>query len=648
MHSPLRHPGARFFSRALSGLLAAVAAVGAASIGFAAPAAIAEADFLAAVRAAVADRGIIRRPHTFAELKANPKFRMKYREKPAHMAQRSDAEWERFALSLGDSEAARDFACFLPAAAAAARMSGDPELLAYVRGQLAELATWAPLQRAGWSGGSATRSAWLGTGWAVRAIVGAVNELPEGGLTPELRAALEARFEDEISGIRDDWRLKRNWFSRIEAASSNQWVLPLEALALASLFNGLDKHRDDYEFAIAGLIRSLDAQGSQGECVEGMLYSGITHESLLAAALAARSQGDDRLINHPWLRAFPAWYLQHRQPGGFIINAFDAGNSDFAWEVVAGLAADLDDAGAIWMLRHRPPQPDAPASLPMFRASQLDPAKGRPPALFAAWPAATRVNWVESPDAYARGPKNRVSGFWMRGGHETDAHDHQDRGHVNLIIRGHPVLIEAGLASYGIAGHANYFKSVAGHNVLQVGSYAPDTLTAKILADGAGQILDPAHRAAPMTIRRLDEKGGDVSVDASDCYAGLKRWVRSVTWDAAGATIRDEVELETSDVVLFRWHLGVSSDAGADLAAPGRARVADIVLDYESGEKLRVSVEPMPDATLKPGQTTSHATVVFATGRPVKTLALTTHVSLAATKWMPVDKTPASMEPNDL
>ncbi|OAM87272.1 SGNH/GDSL hydrolase family protein [Termitidicoccus mucosus] len=593
---------------------------------------VTEADFIAAVRKTVAGRGVIRRPQTLAELKANPKFRMKYREKPAHMSKRSDAEWERFAISLADAEAARDLGRLLPAAAAAARMSGDPELLGYVRDQLAELATWSPLQRAGWSGGSDTRSAWLGTGWAVRAIVECAAELPDGGLTPELRAALATRFEDEITGIRDDWRLKRNWFTRIEAASSNQWVLPLEALALASLFNGLDKHRDDYEFAVAGLIRSLDAQGPQGECVEGMQYAGITFHSLLAAALAARAHGDDRLINHPWLRAFPAWYLQHRQPAGFVINAFDSQNSDLDWEVVAKLAADLADPAALWVFQHRPLEAPDAITLAIFRAAQLDPAGGAPPAAFAAWPVATRVNWVESIDAYSRGPANRVSGFWMRGGHATDAHDHQDRGHVNLVIRGRPVLIEAGLASYGIAGHASYFKSVAGHNVLQVGPYAPDQLTAKILADGAGQILDPAHRAALMTVRRLDEKGGDVSVDASGCYAGLKRWVRSVTWDAAGATIRDEVELDFPDVVLFRWHLGAPSDAVADLATTGRVRVADIVLDYETDAKLHVSLEPMPDATLKPGKTTNHATVVLATERPTKALTLTTKVFLDETR----------------
>lgn len=588
--------------------------------------------FVAEVRAWCEKQKVLRRPHTLAELRADPGFEMKYREKPAHLAHADEAAWERFALSLADADAAKKFAHWLPSVAAAARISGDPLLLDYLREQLAELATWAPLQRAGWSGGSATPGAWLGTGWAVRAIVHSLAQLPEDALAPELRAALQARLEAEIAGIREDWATKRTWFARIEAVSSNQWVLPLEALALASLYAGAERHKDDYEFAIAGLLRSLDAQGRAGECVEGMLYAAITFDSLISAALAAQSFGDDRLIRHPWFREFPTWYVHHRQPGGFIINAFDSQAHDLDWRLIASFVADLQDPIAQWVLRRGPTLRSAPPSLARFRADLLRDLPEKAPPTFAVYPVAARVNWIESLAAFEAGAANRVSGFWMRGGHASDAHDHQDRGHVNFIVGGRPVLIEAGLSSYGIPEHPTHFRSVAGHNVLQVGAFAPGELTAARLNAGAGQILSPAHRAAPLTVHRLDETGGRVAVDASNCYASVRRWVRTAEWDAATVTIHDEVELNEPDVVLFRWHLGEPADAAVQRQRAGHIQVGDIRLDFAASgtdTPLQFTVESMPDHTLVKNRVNQHATVVVSTDGPVRTLTLTTRVSLA-------------------
>lgn len=593
----------------------------------------AEAGFVARMREHVAQNRILRRPHTLAELRADSAFEMKYREKPAHLSRVDEAGWERFALALADAEAAKKLAHLLPAAAEAARIAGDPALAAFVLDQLGELATWAPLQRAGWSGGSATPGAWLGTGWAVRAIVRSIAQLPEDALSPELRAALLARLEAEIAGIREDWRTQRTWFARIEAVSSNQWVLPLEALALASLHGGLDRHREDYEFAIAGLLRSLNAQGTRGECVEGMLYGAITYESLLAVALAARSVGDDRLIKHPWLHAFPTWYLHHRQPGGFVINAFDSQATDLNWPLVGMMAADLGHAGSRWLFAHRPHSSAASplTDLAALRlANETAAGSGRAPVPFAAYQVAARINWVQSASAFTSGPENRVSGFWMRGGDTSDAHDHQDRGHVNFIVAGRPVLIEAGLASYGIPEHPTHYKSVAGHNVLQVGGHPPEALNAAVLAAGAGQILDPSHRAAPMTVHRLDTAGGSVSVDASGCYATVRRWVRTVTWDAEAVCVHDSVELVRPDIVLFRWHLGAPDPAGLERRRDREIRVDDIVLAWEtSGEApMTATIESMPDNTLHRNTPGRHATVVLQTVQPVESLTLTTRVFL--------------------
>jgi len=589
----------------------------------------AAAAFSAAVRKRVSEFGLIRRPADLAALAANPAFRMKYREKPAHRRDLSDAAWERFALSLGDCHANRVFSDLLPALAAVVRLENDPALLDHLRRQLEELASWSPLMRPGWSSGSAADGAWLGTGWAVRAIFWSLALLPDSALSPGLRSALDERLRAEAAAIRDDWTTGRSWFIRDQAVYSNQWVLPLEALVLAGIRLGLDSHRDDHEFGVANLLRTLDAQGPDGEFVEGMEYGAITLHSLHSAARAAAEAGDDRLLSHPYLRAFPRWYLHHRQPAGQVINAFDNLAQELDPELLSRAVTDLRHGEAAWALSRRRPEPTGVFSL---AALPLLAEVSRPPPLFAAYAVATRVNWLESHAAFDSGPASRVSGFWIRGGHASDAHDHQDRGHVNLVVAGRPVLIEAGHASYGLPEHPTHFRGVAGHNVLQVGPHAPAALTREVLAAGAGQLLDADHRAAPLTVRRLDATGGLVEFDGSRCYAGLVRWTRRVEWDAASAAIVDEVELASPEIVVFRWHLGAAADAKAEFI-PGGVRVDDIVLACagrgDEDVPVTLSLEPMPDRTLQIDRIGSHATVVARTASPVRRLVLRTRASLA-------------------
>ncbi len=582
-----------------------------------------EAAFVSRIREAAAGHRLLRRPHSLASLRADTAFRMKYREKPAHLSKVDEAGWERFALALADAEAARDCARLLPALARAARLSGDPQLTALLRAQTAELVSWAPLQRGGWAGGSSEPGSWLGTGWGVRALVLAVREAPADMLSSSLQEALVARLDAEIALVREDWETKRTWFTRIDAVSSNQWVLPLEGVLLASVHAGLDRHREDYEFAVAGLLRTMDAQGVNGECVEGMQYGGITFDSLLTAARIAREAGDERLARHPWLRAFPRWYLHHRQPGGQVINAFDSQVLDLDWTLVARMAAELDDPGARWALLQRPVPDSVPPDLALALLDlALRPGPAAPPPLFFAYPVATRVNWLENASAFLPAPAHRVSGFWMRGGHPSDAHDHEDRGHLSFTVAGRPVLIEAGLFSYGSPDHPSRFKSVAGHNVLEL-------LPADARRRG-GQRLDPAHRSAPMTVHRLDPAGGEVSVDATGCYAGLQGWIRRAAWNATTVSVEDTVTLAEPQRLRFRWHLG--EPAGAPVRqTPGMVQVGDTLLVFQTPDStaLTVTVEPMPDHTLRPGAVHSHATVVIESAQAITALSLHTCISLA-------------------
>jgi hypothetical protein len=204
-----------------------------------------------------------------------------------------------------------------------------------------------------------------------------------------------------------------------------------------------------------------------------------------------------------------------------------------------------------------------------------------------------------------------------------------DRGHVNFIVGKRPVLIEAGSTSYGSPDYLSLFKSVAGHNVLQVGSTPPSELAPSTLRT-AGQILDREHRSAPITVNRLDADGGDITVDASGCYATVSRWTRRVIWTSDAVDIHDVVELKTPDLVTFRWHLGAPADAMAKLTA-GYVSVDGINVGYSAGSSVKATVVPMPDQTLNSKGVTRHACVVLQSETAVSAFKLHTTVSLKST-----------------
>lgn len=574
-----------------------------------------------------AGKSLIRRPRDLAGLRAS-RIPMKYPEQPAHVSALDAAAWETLALSLGDINTASRLSLELPRLAAAATLTGDASLREPLFAQLAEIATWEPLQRSGYSlrntktalepGGE---GAWLGTGWMIRAIVESLELTPPDAVPPALRAALDARLEAEIAALVDDWQTKRPWYVRQQAVHSNQWIIPTEGLIRACLHLGRERHPEAYELGVANLLRSLDAQGPDGEYVEGASYAGLTLTGVLSAARAMSLQGDDRVIRHPFLQNFPTWLAHHLQPGGRIINAFNSTHRDLAsplGNVLTRLVADTGSPVALWVLQRHDAFND---TLPGLVARTFPASAAREPALYAHYPMATRLNWRDSWDDAT------AAGFWMRGGHETDFHDHMDRGHVNFLRGDRALLIEAGTVSYGIPEHATHYMSVAGHNVLQLGDLPPEKLTPAALRR-AGQIREGARRAAPITVHRMDAAGGSASVDVSAVYADVVRWVRHVEWDRDGVDVRDEVELARPEIALFRWHLGEPGRA-AVTPGEGRIRVGDTVLVYEADAPLAVRVESMPDGTLLPRGVNHHACVVVRTTGPVARLHLRTRVAFA-------------------
>lgn len=583
-------------------------------------------DNLVALSAKEAEKPIIVRPPSLAVLLEKYPETMKYKEKPSHQERLTDEEWERFALALSDANLNGILSERLPRMAAAYVFSKDGKILEHVLAQLTEMSTWIPLERPGTTSTrqNLARSPWLGTGWAVRAVTGTLDILPPEAVPAGLRTKLMANLEGEISDVRTAWREKKLWYTREDACYSNQWVVPNEALVLASIFTGLDKHRDDYEVGVTNLVKSLNAQGAKGEFAEGGSYAALTMNSLLSAAEAAAAQGDRRLIDHPYLKKFPIWYIHHIQPGGKIINAFDSKVDDLDPNLLSRFVSAVRSPEALWKIR-RDAKPGFGNKLAGLSARAVATFPAKEPPLFEAYDFAARVNWRSSWD------DKTATGFWMRGGHSADSHDHQDRGHVSFSIGSKELLIEAGLASYGIPEHPTHYRSVAGHNVLQVGDAPPKDFKGNVLKN-SGQLLDSAHRSAPITVRRMDKDGGEASVDASGCYAATERWVRDAIWNKEDVSVKDEVILKGPDHITFRWHLAAPADSLPMISkkdSSGEITINGITVEYSADVPVTAKLEPMPgyDAELK--KASEHACLVIRSSAPVKSMTLHSKIRLA-------------------
>jgi hypothetical protein len=544
---------------------------------------------------------------------------------------------QQFAFAMADFAATRALADELPLLAAAYRLTGEAAFRDRIAAQLREMATWSPLQRPGWSlfapgnrlpkGGKDGN--WLATGCGVRAITECLSLMPPDWSDQSLTEKLRALLEQEIQSVVDDWARKRTWFIRSRNPISNQWVLPTEGLVEACPFLGVKEHQAAYDLGVTNLLLALDAHGDQGEFEEGFGYASFTVTAMLHAAQAMAAAGDRRAIDHPFLQNFPTWLVHHLQPGDMIINCFDAGPGCDAAQrmrpLMSLVLACENSPVANWTLAQQTggPGSDLPG---LIARGRMAAAASEAPALYAGYGRATRVNWRSSWGKDA-------AGVWVRGGHPLDQHDHADRGHVNLIWHGRPILIEAGTPDYGNSLMKTYFHSAVGHNVLQLGTEFP---------------ADPAHpdktlplpgwqkekAIAPIAVRELTAQGGDVTVSCAKGYDDLAHWDRRVRWQADWMKVSDEVVLAggKTNVISFRWHLGTEAkvsftqrDRECEVAWSG----AKIVLSADA--PISVSQASLPDNTLcnhtgfdEPGNRHTCVTVQSREARP--SLSLVTEI----------------------
>ena len=564
---------------------------------------------------------------------------------------------ETFALAMSDMGACQIAAEELPLIAAAFRLSGDQALLHRVLEQLTEMASWSPIQRPGWTlyapghrlPPDGKDGNWLATGLGVRAIADSLEILPAGSVPDELRARLDDLLRREIYSIVDDWHTRRSWFISSHNSRTNQWALPTEGLVRACLVLGRDRFQSEYELGVRNLLDSLASDGPAGEFDEGIQYAVFTVTSLLSTARAMAVAGDPRAIEQPFLQNFPTWMMHHLQPGRYLINCFDAfdpsaprgGDESIEASSHTAVASSLPfrkllsliavstgSAVARWALAQQFNGPLDDVAGVAVRA--LPPgAPAAPPPPFGVYPRAPRVNWRDSWE-------DNGTGVWVRGGSKLDQHDHQDRGHVNFILRGRPILIEAGTPSYDTPDMMSLYASGAGHNVLQIGTVPPPRPGQfKLDEDVRVPGWQKAGCVAPMAVRRLDASQGDIQVEGTACYDGLQAWIRDVSWNAAELHVHDKVTLLKGgeEVIQFRWHLGTNDPVRIEgkgshftISWPGAK------LTLLASTPLTVLQETMPDHTLKPSPWVKfhpnfHTCLVVRSARKVNLLEINTSAS---------------------
>ncbi len=521
---------------------------------------------------------------------------------------------ETFALAMSDHATNRLVDEEMPMMAAAWVLTGEERFKERLIAQLDEVATWSPLQRPGWTcyhpkaklPADGKDGSWLATGTGVRAIATALDIAGTGVLPETLMGQLHGLLEKEVEQITGDWKAKRQWFVKGRNVLTNQWVLPTEGLIRACLVLGKEKHAEAYELGVANMLAAIDAHGEGGEFEEGLDYASFTVTSMFHAAHAMAIGGDERAINRPFLKRFCLWAVHHLMPGGLGINAFDAFASGVIQrdckhvrEILGAGAVFVDDGYAKWALKE---QLDGPMSDVTGLAACAGLTEGaKEPPLFAAYERATRVNWRSS-------WREDATGVWVRGGHATDQHDHEDRGHVSFILKGKPVFIEAGTPAYHHPDLGRLFASGAGHNVLQVGLNETPPAGAEVRPVVVG--WQKKGTVAPIAAHKLDAEGGHVSVDVSKGYDAVSKWIRGVSWGCESLTVHDAVELKEGvmEVVVFRWHLG----AREAVEIKGGGKLFEVVLPW-----AKVMIEATEEIELRQEMREGHSLVACGWDDPI-------------------------------
>jgi hypothetical protein len=576
---------------------------------------------------------------------------------------RRPADAEQFALACSDMSASRVMLEELPLLAAASRLVSEKPIREHLRRQLREIVKWTPFQRPGWTLGARQNAlppsgdgVWLATGTLLQTLALTLDILPPCEIPADLLAAIRQRMAEEITLTVNDWKAAIPWYVKREASGSNQWIVPASGMVIGAAALGREQFPEAWELGVNSLRRSLSLASEDGSLNEGYAYAtGWSGFSFLLANHFMNAAGDTTFNRMPFFQNFPGWVALRFQPGGNSVNSFDnfggqrgnppadeltnlaavAGNplltrlvheetggrfrSNFFGLLACGELALAGNASN--------PAPQSPlAELPssgLFQRSHM-----------FIW----RQSW--SPAA---------SGFWIRGGDVHDMHNHQDRGHVNLIVSGTPVLIESGTPGYASKRKRPDYDSTFGHNVLTL--------------DGNPF---PPPAPAPITVARQDADGGDLSVNLQKVYPMLSIASRRAIWTTKTLQVTDTIATPDGAAAVspdWRWHLASAEPARIEPLAPNHYRIkipsgrivfpawigawsdpdrprpqgddifetAAIAIEITADAPVSVEATTHPDHTLKFRRTENpHTTLIVRSPNPVGQLSVTTTFNVTA------------------
>lgn len=561
---------------------------------------------------------------------------------------------ETFALASSDTGTARLMLEELPLLAAAIRLTGSETCKDYLVRQLQEIVTWKPFQRPGWTVASRVDAfpeegdgVWLSTGALIQGLAIMEEILPEGALPEDLDVAIRQRVAEEIEMSYDDWLAERTWYVRAEAINSNQWVVPASGMVIGAAMLGPEQYPDIYALGVDCLRRSMTVVGEDGSMSEGYTYAMTwTSVSFFLAAHFMEMAGDSGLGEQPFFKNFPDYLSLYFQPGGNVVNASDVfggqrNHPEGARLEVTRLAGLSANVGLVRVLMGElgRPQYDFFGLLVMgIHLNEPD----------APWPPAWGLFQRTRLFIWRSGWEDNASGAWVRGGDPEDFHDNHDRGNVNFIVGGTPVVIESGTPGYALPAKKTDFDSGLGHNVLRLGE---DNF--------------PLKAEAPITVAYADTEGGEVSVDLAKVYPKLAAYTRTVAWTLDEMTVNDELTVPEGSPVEPRltWHLASQETPVIERPDPRRAVVhvpagqidypawigswgnhdgvqpegedifksLAITVEIEADQPFELSAGQRPDHTLKYRKFTNpHTSLELSFPAGVPALSMTTVISAKA------------------
>ncbi|MDA1263097.1 MAG: heparinase II/III family protein [Planctomycetota bacterium] len=443
--------------------------------------------------------------------------------------------------------------------AVAARFTEDPVYLAKVIEILREVALYVPLQRPGWSLGtaSATMSAEgdgpnMATAWGVSAIVDILDIL--GPLVPtDLRTVLQNNLRNEVYLIVKAWALKLPWYVQSRSVMSNQWTDPNVAMIKACLYLGDPALLPAYNLGVENLAATLRISQSDGAFLEGFTYAQMSGGSMVSIIGNIHANNDLRCDQYPFLSKFWRWLLQMQMPGGHLVNCADSNLSKFpSWSISSPLSSVVDaafasgDPNALAAVKFAfPNSDDSLSGLQYFDASsRISTPQSWPLPLFDFFPSQQLLVWRSAYEPPSK-PQSAL-GVWIKGGTLSEkSHGHRDQGQLSVYKGTRAILLDCGTPNdYGDPQLNSVFASAAGHNIMQIGELAPRVL--------------PVN--APMQVISLDVNGGRVLLDVTNASTEATKCTREIWWDRLGGfSIDDTVELRSpiaQGTEFYRFHTG--------------------------------------------------------------------------------------------